>query len=202
MIAYLSGALGTHGADWLIIVVGGVGLRVGASARTIEGVTRLTQRGGLVMLHTEMLVREDSISLVGFQDEAERDWFNLLRAVQGVGAKVALAVLSACPPEELGRAVGLKDAAVVARAQGVGPKLAQRIVNELHGKGPAVGAALTPGAAVAPAGGASADAIAALTGLGFRPPEAARAVTEAQRALGEAAALDALIAEALRRSGR
>ncbi|MDT7933800.1 MAG: Holliday junction branch migration protein RuvA [Sphingomonadaceae bacterium] len=198
MIAYLSGALATHGPDWLIVVVGGVGLRVGASARTIEAVTRLTQRGGPVMLHTELLVREDMISLVGFRDEAERDWFNLLRAVQGVGAKVALAVLSACPPHELARAVGLKDAAIVARAQGVGPKLAQRIVNELHGKGPALGAVPMPGVTAA---GEAAEAIAALTGLGFRAPEASRAVTDAQRALGESAALDSLIAEALRRSG-
>lgn len=206
MIAYLAGNLGTVGPDWLILMVGGVGFRIGASRRTLDNVTAVAARGDLVMLHTEMLVREDAISLVGFQDEAERDWFNLLRAVQGVGAKVALAVLSACPPGDLSRALAARDSAMIARAQGVGPKLAARIVNELKDKGPALGtgAALGMGAAgAAPAGGAlAADAVAALTGLGFRAPEAARAVADAEAALGAGAGLDALITEALRRSAR
>ncbi len=198
MIAYVSGKVGRSGADWVIVDVHGVGLRVGCSARTLAA---LGPFGDPVTLHTEMLVREDSISLVGFLDLAEHSWFGLLQGVQGVGAKVALAILSALSPDDLTRAIGAGDGAMVARANGVGPKLAARIVNELRDKVPAFGGSVT--APAAPARGTpAADALSALANLGFRPAEAARAVAEAEGELGEDAPLDALIAAALRRSTR
>ncbi len=200
MIAYLSGKVGRTGADWAIVDVHGVGLRVGCSARTLSA---LGGFGEPVTLHTEMLVREDAITLVGFLDLAEHGWFGLLQGVQGVGAKVALAILSALSPDELTRAIGAGDAAFVARANGVGPKLAARIVNELRDKVPAFGGAVAGVPAPAPPRGTpAADALSALANLGFRPAEAARAVAEAQAELGPAAAVDALIAAALRRSAR
>jgi len=200
MIAYVTGKVGRTGADWAIIDVHGVGLRVGCSARTLAAMGAF---GEPVTLHTEMLVREDAITLVGFLDLAEHGWFGLLQGVQGVGAKVALAILSALSPDELTRAIGAGDGAMVARANGVGPKLAARIVNELKDKVPAFGGVVAGVAAPAPPRGTpAADALSALANLGFRPAEAARAVGEAVGELGEGAAVDALIALALRRSGR
>lgn len=197
MIAYLSGKAGRSDADWVIVDVGGVGYRVHCSRRTLDA---LPPAGVAVTLQTEMIVREDAISLVGFLDPAEADWYAALTAIQGVGSKVALGVLSALPPDDLARAVAYGDAAMVARAQGVGPKLAARIVNELKGRAP-VASGLAPAAAPRAATPAS-EAVAALTGLGFRLPEAQRAVAEAEAELGDAPALDALIAAALRRSAR
>jgi Holliday junction DNA helicase RuvA len=200
MIAYVSGKVGRSGADWVIVDVHGVGLRVGCSARTLSA---LGPFGEPVTLHTEMLVREDAITLVGFLDLAEHGWFGQLQGVQGVGAKVALAILSALSPEDLVRAIGSGDAAFVARAQGVGPKLAARIVNELKDKVPAFGGAVAGTAAPAPRRGTpAADALSALANLGFRPQEAARAVADAQGELGEDAAVDELLRVALRRSAR
>ena len=131
MIARLTGILAETAADHAVIDVAGVGYLVQASARTLEAIGPV---GGEVRLFTEMQVREDSMTLFGFGSAGERDWFRLLTGVQGVGGKVALAILSALPPDELHRAVASGDAAMVARANGVGPKLAARIVNELKGK--------------------------------------------------------------------
>ena len=131
MIAHLKGRLDATGIDHAVIDVGGVGYLVGASARTLSA---LGPVGEAAMLHTEMLVSDDSIRLVGFAHAAERDWFRLLTGVQGVGARVALAILSAFDPGDLSRAVAAQDKAMVARANGVGPKLAERIVRELKDK--------------------------------------------------------------------
>lgn len=197
MIAHLTGRLAAAGADHAVIDVGGVGYLVGASARTL---TALGAIGELVTVHTEMLVAEDSIRLMGFASADERDWFRLLTSVQGVGAKVALAILSILAPAELQTAVARADAAMIARANGVGPKLAQRIVNELKDK--AGGIALGGGAVPLPATGAASDAVSALLNLGFRPAEASNAVNAANDELGAGATLDALVRLALRKAAK
>ena len=195
MIAKLRGRLDGLGEAHAVIDVGGVGYLVYASSRTLAA---LGPAGGEVTLHTEMLVAQDLIRLVGFGSAAERDWFRLLTGVQGVGSKVALAILSALPADELGRAIAAGDHRIVAQAQGVGPKLAQRIVNELRDK--AGGVAPTGGAAPAViAGGHGQDAVSALLNLGFRPPEAREAVAAAQQELGGEASLDQLVRAALKR---
>ncbi|HEU0066520.1 MAG TPA: Holliday junction branch migration protein RuvA [Sphingomonas sp.] len=198
MIAHLKGRLDATGADYAVIDVGGVGYLVGASSRTLASLGAV---GEAAMLHTEMLVAEDSIRLVGFAHASERDWFRLLTGVQGVGARVALAILSTLEPADLSRAIGAGDKAMVARANGVGPKLAQRIVMELKDR---IGAIpLGPAAAGLPApSGAGADAVSALLNLGFRPAEAASAVAGAEEELGVGATLDALVRLALRKASR
>lgn len=198
MIARLTGRLESLSADAAVIDVGGVGYLVGASARTL---TALGPVGGEVLIFTEMLVAEDFIRLVGFATAAEQDWFRLLTSVQGVGGRVALGILSALDPAELQRAVSSGDKAMVSRAQGVGPKLAMRIVNELKDK---VGGAipLAGGMPVAPAIGPAADAVSALLNLGFRPAEASSAVAAAEDELGRGANLDALVRTALRKASR
>lgn len=200
MIARLTGLLAESAADHAVIDVGGVGYLVQASTRTLSALGPL---GGSVMLFTETQVREDAITLFGFGSAGERDWFRLLTSVQGVGGRVALAILSVLGPEELSRAVAGGDKAMVARANGVGPKLAMRIVNELKDK--VGGMALGPaGGAAAPvaSGGAAADALSALAHLGFRPGEANAAVAAAAEELGEGATLDALVRAALRKAAR
>jgi Holliday junction DNA helicase RuvA len=147
-----------------------------------------------------MLVAEDFIRLVGFGSAEERDWFRLLTSVQGVGARVALGILSALSGDELHRAVSSGDKAMVARAQGVGPKLAQRIVMELKDK--TGGVILGHVGAAAPAGSKGADAVSALANLGFKPSEAAAAVASAEAELGPEATLDALVRLALRKAAR
>lgn len=198
MIAHLKGRLDATGIDHAVIDVGGVGYLVGASARTLSA---LGPVGEAAMLHTEMLVAEDSIRLVGFAHAAERDWFRLLTGVQGVGARVALAILSALDTAELNRAVAAQDKAMIARANGVGPKLAERIVRELKDR---VGTVALGPAALAQAApvGAGADAVSALLNLGFRPPEASAAVAAAEEELGGAASLDALVRLALRKAAK
>jgi Holliday junction DNA helicase RuvA len=197
MIAHLKGILNSTGIDHAVIDVGGVGYLVGASARTLAA---LGPVGEAVTVHTEMLVAEDSMRLMGFATAGERDWFRHLTSVQGVGARVALAILSVLAPDELNAAVARQDKAMVARANGVGPKLAERIVRELKDK---VGAIDLGSAAPAmPAGGAAADAISALANLGFRPAEASAAVKLAEDELGPAAGLDALVRLALRKAAR
>lgn len=194
MIARLRGLLDGFGPDFAVIDVAGVGYLVSASSRTLA---QLGAVGEEVVLHTEMLVAEDSIRLVGFSTAAERDWFRLLISVQGVGARVALAILSALSVDEVHRAIASADSATVSRAQGVGPKLAQRIVNELKDK--AGGVALGPAAGVAvPAGGHAQDAVSALLNLGFRPAEASAAVAKAEAEAGADAPLDRLVRTALR----
>lgn len=197
MIARLSGLLAETAADHLVIDVNGVGYLAYASARTLSAIGPI---GGTVLLLTEMQVREDAITLFGFGSAAERDWFRLLTGVQGVGGRVALAILSVLDPNELSRAIASGDKAMIARANGVGPKLAQRIAMELRDK--VGGVALGPGAAPAPAGSASADAVSALANLGFRPGEASAAVSAATEELGPDASLDALVRLALRKAAR
>lgn len=198
MIAHLKGILTSTGTDHAVIDVHGVGYLVGASARTLAAIGPV---GEAATLFTEMLVAEDFIRLVGFASAAERDWFRLLTGVQGVGARVALAILSALEPADISRAVMAQDKATVARANGVGPKLAERIVRELKDK--VGGVALGPSAAaqVVPVGAGS-DAISALLNLGFRPAEAASAVAAAEEELGDGASLDALVRLALRKAAK
>jgi len=202
MIAKLKGRLDSTGLDHAIIDVGGVGYLVGASSRTLAA---LGPVGEAVTVHTEMLVSDDAIRLVGFARAEERDWFRLLTGVQGVGSRVALAILSALEPAELHRAVATGDKAMIARANGVGPKLAQRIANELKDK---IGGVPMPagtvggGFAMIPTGGHGADAISALQNLGFKPAEASGAVAAAEEELGEEASLDALVRLALRKAAK
>lgn len=199
MIAHLNGHLAAIGIDNAVIDVNGVGYLVGASAKTLAALGTL---GEFVTVHTEMLVSEDSMRLMGFASAEERDWFRLLTSVQGVGAKVALAILSILSPAEVQTAVARADAAMIARANGVGPKLAQRIVNELKDKagGVTLGAG---GAGIAPpAGSAANDAVSALLNLGFKPAEASNAVNAASDELGAGASLDALVRLALRKAAK
>lgn len=203
MIAKLKGRLDSTGTDHAIIDVGGVGYLVGASSRTLAA---LGPVGEAVTVHTEMLVSDDSVRLIGFARGEERDWFRLLVGVQGVGSRVALAILSALEPAELHRSVATGDKAMVARANGVGPKLALRIVNELKdkiGTAPGASGAVT-GVGIAPSlmNGHGADAISALQNLGFRPAEASSAVAAAEEELGEGATLDALVRLALRKASK
>lgn len=199
MIAHLNGHLAATGIDHAVIDVNGVGYLVGASARTLAALGAL---GEFVTVHTEMLVSEDSIRLMGFASAEERDWFRLLTGVQGVGAKVALAILSTLSPAEIQTAIARADAAMVARANGVGPKLAQRIVNELKDK--AGGIAIGSGGAgtAIPAGSTANDAVSALLNLGFKPAEASNAVNAASDELGPGASLDALVRLALRKAAK
>lgn len=198
MIAKLTGTLDDTGPDWAVIDVAGVGYLVHCSAKTL---TALGIRGDATTVHTELQVSENDMRLIGFASGAEREWFRLLTAVQGVGSKMALAVLSALSTEELQRACAGGDAAMVARAQGVGPKLASRIVNELKDKAGALPTA--PGVAMPsaiPLGSVSADAVSALQNLGFKPPVAAAAVAHAMDELGEDAGLNDLVRVALRKA--
>jgi Holliday junction DNA helicase RuvA len=199
MIAKIKGQLDSFSADHAVIDVGGIGYLVFASTRTLSALGAL---GSDVVLHTQMQVSEDDIRLIGFATAAERDWFRLLTSVQGVGARVALAILSALSADEVHRAIASGDNAMIARSQGVGPKLAQRIVNELKDKAGTI--ALGSGGAVptAPAGSLAADAASALVNLGFRPSEAAAAVSKAEEELGAAANLDALVRTALKKAAR
>jgi Holliday junction DNA helicase RuvA len=198
MIAKLTGILDDFGPDWAVIDVNGVGYLVFCSVRTLD---HLGVRGDACTVFTQMQVSETDMRLIGFASGAERDWFRLLTAVQGVGSKVALAILSALTTEELQRACAAQDSAMVARANGVGPKLASRIVNELKDKAGALPTA--PGAATiaaAPAGSASADAVSALQNLGFKPQVAADAVARAVEELGDGAGLNDLIRVGLKRA--
>ena len=196
MIARLSGILAEVGADTAVIDVGGVGYQLLASARTLDS---LGPVGGEVLVLTELQVREDAWTLFGFGSAAERDSFRALTSVQGVGGKVALAILSILSPDELARAVSQDDKAMIGRASGVGPKLAARIANELQGK---LGVAGLGGGPPAPRAGAAADALSALANLGFKPAEASAAVNAAQDELGDDASLDALVRLALRKAAK
>src|SRR5215212_4372865 len=194
MIARLSGTLAEITADGAVIDVGGVGYQVLASARTLDALGPI---GGEVLVLTELQVREDAWTLFGFGSSDERNSFRALTSVQGVGGKVALAILSALSPDELARAVAQDDKAMIGRANGVGPKLAARIANELQGK---LGAAGLTGAVPTPRDGAASDALSALANLGFKPAEASAAVNAAQDELGADASLDALVRLALKKA--
>jgi Holliday junction DNA helicase RuvA len=198
MIAKLSGRLDETGEDWAIMDVQGVGYLVHCSARTLAA---LGEVGEGCTVHTDLQVSENDMRLLGFAESAERDWFRLLTQVQGVGSKVGLAILSALSTGELRDACAAGDAASVARANGVGPKLAGRIVNELKDKAGALpGGGMAGAAAAMPAGGANADAVSALENLGFKPAIAAQAVAKAQAELGEGAAEGDLIRVALKKA--
>lgn len=202
MIALLRGLLFASSGDNCIIDVQGVGYLVSASSRTLSA---LGPQGSEVVLHIETHVREDAIQLYGFLSQSERDWFRLLQSVQGVGGRVALAILSVLPPAELAQAIARSDKAAVARANGVGPKLAQRIVHELKDKGGDIAVGPVPAGAVAvavPQAGAASDALSALANLGFKPAEASRAVALAVEELGDEAAVGELVRVALKNSAR
>ena len=201
MIAKLSGRLDSVGEDWAIVDVQGVGYLVHCSART--SVCALGEVGEAATIHTDMQVSENDMRLLGFAESAERDWFRLLTQVQGVGSKVGLAILSALSTGELRDACAAGDAASVARANGVGPKLAGRIVNELKDKAGALPGGVSAGVVMsgsAPSAGASADAVSALENLGFKPAIAAQAVSRALEELGEGAAEGDLIRVALKKA--
>ena len=196
MIGKLRGLIDSYAEDFVILDVGGVGYQVHCSARTLQA---LPSPGEAATLSIETYVREDQIKLFGFRSDVEREWFRLLQTVQGVGAKVALAVLGTLPPADLANAIALRDKAAVARTPGVGPKVAERIVTELKDKAPAF-ADVDPG--VIRLSGAIedsrapqpiADAISALINLGYGQPQAAAAIAAASRAAGDKAETAQLI---------
>ncbi len=198
MIGQLRGQVVEVSTDTVLIDVQGVGYEVHAPAGLLGRLSVGT--GEPVTLVIETVVREDLIRLYGFSGPTERAWFRLLQSVQGVGARVALALLSVLSPEDLARAVAQCDHATFARAQGVGPKLAKRLATELKDKAPMPGIAVHPAAGPAPvAQGPHAEAVSALTNLGYNPAEAAAAIKAAGDEAGDGAALETLIRLGLRR---
>lgn len=204
MIAKLTGVLDSTGPDWAVIDCAGVGYLISASARTLS---RLGNPGGDVSVLVEMKVSEDRIQLFGFADMAERDWFRLLTTVQGVGSKVGISLLSALPPDKLAAAIMAQDKSALSAADGVGPKLASRIANELKDKvgelrlGGMAAASTSAGKGVAPdaaGSSAAADAISALVNLGYKRVEAFSAVTSVVARVGPDAAVGELIRQGLK----
>lgn len=201
MIGKLKGLVDSFGDDWVLIDCGGVCYEVHCSSRTLQSLPRV---GEAAVVFIETILREDLIRLYGFASEAEKSWFLLLTTVQGVGARVALSILSVLSPSELSSAVALQDKAMVGRANGVGPKLAVRIVTELKGKVPAIGAidAGTLGLQTALGEGIAksnvADAVSALTNLGYSSAQASAALARVVAKEGEDAATEKLIRLGLR----
>jgi Holliday junction DNA helicase RuvA len=200
MIGKLTGLVDSSGEDWAIVDVSGVGYLVHCSGRTLANLPGV---GEPVSLLIETHVREDHIHLYGFLQDSERDWFLLLSTVQGVGSRMALAILSALPPSELIQAIAAQDKSTLTRANGVGPKLAGRIVTELKDKA----GKLAFGPVAALAGGTAAqvgvpvlseDAISALVNLGYQRGEAFGAVAQVTRELGAEAPLEAVIKAGLK----
>jgi holliday junction DNA helicase RuvA len=201
MIGKLKGIIDSYGEDFVIVDVGGVGYMVHCSARTLQA---LPSSGDPVTLAIETHVREDQIRLFGFASANEREWFRLLQTVQGIGTKVALAILSTLKPADLASAIALRDKASITRTPGVGPKVAERIVTELKDKAPALATvdpavvrlsgALDEGRAPQPVR----DAVSALVNLGYGQPQAAAAIATAAREAGEGAETARLIRLALR----
>lgn len=200
MIGKLKGIIDSYGADWVIIDVAGVGYHVFCSSKTLSA---LPTAGEPAELYTEMLVSQDMIRLIGFAQQSEREWFRLLQNVQGVGARVALAILSALSTSELGNAIALADRAMIGRAQGVGKKLAERIVVELKDRVPA----FAPGDPAlaklqteldSPRPTAASDAVSALVNLGYGQTQAGAAVAAAMRKSGDDQPTEKLIRLALR----
>lgn len=203
MYAKLSGVVDTVMEEALILDVGGVGYLVSASTRTLAPL----KAGEPLALLIDTQVREDAIQLFGFPNADEQRWFRLLQSVQGVGGRVALSVLSVLAPADLALAIASQDKTAVARANGVGPKLAMRIVNELKDKAPPFRSATVEAVAADPArqtmqAGPPAEALSALINLGFKPMEAARAVSAATGAEGADAPVNRLIAAALKEAAR
>ena len=205
MIGKLKGMIDSYAEDSVIVDVGGVGYVVHCSARTLQALPAV---GEAVTLAIETHVREDQIRLFGFLSDVEREWFRLLQTVQGVGTRVALSVLSTLKPGDLASAVATRDKALIARAPGVGPKVAERIVTELKDKAPAF-ASLDP--AVVRLSGAMderrapqpvADAVSALVNLGYGEPQALAAIAAAARSAGEAADVAKLIRLGLKELSR
>ena len=205
MIGKLKGLIDGYGEDYVILDVGGVGYQVHCSARTLQA---LPAPGEAAVLSIETYVREDQIKLFGFRSDVEREWFRLLQTVQGVGAKVALAVLGTLPPSDLANAIALRDKAAVTRTPGVGPKVAERVVTELKDKAPAY-ADLDP-AVVRLSGQVDerrapqpvSDAVSALVNLGYGQPQAAAAIAAAAREAGEGSDTARLIRLGLKELGR
>jgi len=199
MIGKLKGIVDGVDEEGLVIDVNGVGYVVSASARTLRALPAI---GQAATLHIETQVREDAIRLFGFLTTAERDWFRLLQSVQGVGAKVALGILGALSGEALSSAIAHQDKAMMARAPGVGPKLAARLVLELKDKAPAFDVADLSGAIGAEPGAKlpkeAQDAVLALVNLGYARPQASLAVAKGVAALGPEAQTAALIRAGLK----
>jgi Holliday junction DNA helicase RuvA len=195
MIARLSGRIDAVEAGSCIVDVGGVGYLVQASTRTLASLPV----GQVAVVLVEMQVREDAIALFGFAESAERDWFRLLTTVQGVGAKVALAILSALSPRELIAAIQAGDRGALTRASGVGAKLAVRLLTELREKAGAMpaGVGFSPVLPVV-VRGVEADALSALVNLGYRRAEVVGALARVMERLGEGASLDAVIRDGLK----
>ncbi len=201
MIGKLRGIVDSTGEDWAILDVAGVGYLVHCSMRTLGDL----HEGDPVTLFIETQVREDAITLVGFVSEAERDWFRLVFTVQGVGTRVALSLLSALSPSDLASALAREDKKSIERANGVGPRLASRIVTELKDKVPArlglvsaLTAAPTEKSVNGSGGGAMKDAISALANLGYPPAQAAGAIAAAADRLGAEAGPEVLIRQGLK----
>ena len=196
MIGKLKGLIDSFGDDHVLVDVGGVCYEAYCSGKTLQSLPRV---GEATVLFIETIVREDMIRLFGFANEGEKAWFNILMTVQGVGARVALAILSVLTPSELSSAIALQDKTMVGRANGVGPKLAQRIVTELRGKVPALGAAeagvlgLQTALGAGVARGNVADAVSALTNLGYSSAQASAAVARVVAQEGESVATERLI---------
>jgi Holliday junction DNA helicase RuvA len=205
MIGKLKGIVDSFGDDWVILDIGGVGYQVYCSARTLQ---RLPRVGEAATLSIETYVREDMIRLYGFGSDTEREWFRLLMTVQGVGAKVALGVLSVLDPGALATAIATRDLTAISRAPGVGKRVAERIAGELKDKAPAFSdadpAALRTAIDVreARASGPVAEAVSALVNLGYPQIQAAAAVTAAARAAGDGATTETLIRLGLKELAR
>ncbi|WP_224703476.1 Holliday junction branch migration protein RuvA [Devosia aquimaris] len=201
MIGKLKGLVDSFGDDHVLIDCGGVCYEAHCSSRTLQALPRV---GEAAVVFIETIVREDMIRLYGFSSEAEKAWFNLLMTVQGVGARVALAILSALSPSELSSAIALQDKAMIGRANGVGPKLAVRLVTELKGKVPATGAVdagtlglqAALGEGVAPS--AISDAVSALTNLGYSSAQASAALARIVAREGDSVPTEKLIRLGLR----
>jgi len=205
MIGKLRGIVDSYGEDWVILDVGGVGYQVHCSARTLQA---LPQPGEAAELSIETYVREDMIRLYGFAGDVEREWFRLLQTVQGVGSRVALGILGTLKPGDLATAIALQDRAALARAPGVGKKVAERIVAELRDKAPAYASVdpavvhLQSDIAERRAPRPVADAVSALVNLGYAQVQASAAVAAASRAAGEAASTEDLIRLGLKELAR
>mgnify|MGYP000103172331 CR=1 FL=1 len=204
MIGKLKGIVDSYGDDWVIVDVGGVGYLVTCSTRTLAA---LAKPGEAAEVYVETVMREDAIRLYGFSSGVEKDWFRLLQSVQGVGARVALAILGTLSVADLNNAVAMQDKAMVARAPGVGPKVAGRIVSELRDKAPAVGgdvafAKVSGELSEVKVATPTRDAVSALVNLGYGQSQAGAAVAAALKEAGEDATAETLIRLGLKELSR